>query len=65
MTDCVLSVAEHDSKEVFRELINYRMYTCLVLLECFPELQIILLAKNFLNLLNEFLCLLRLQFLLA
>ena len=64
MADCVLSVTEHDPKEVFCELINYRMYTCLVLLEHFPELRIILLPKNFLNLFNECLCLLGLQFLL-
>ena len=64
MADCVLSVAKHDSKEVFCKLIDYRMYTCLVLLERFPELRIILLPENLLDLFNECLCLCRLFLLL-
>ena len=53
VTDRVLSITEHHTKEVLCEVIDQRMYTRLIRFECFAELFVVLFPNNLLNLLDE------------
>ena len=53
MTHSVISVAKHNPEKVFREIIYRWVRSCLVLLEHFSELFILLLTKYLLDLLYK------------